>query len=55
MDPVDYVDGFGSVGDVIGFTANDPDTEHRQTYFAYLDWGLLQSVEPAPDWYPRRH
>ncbi|MFE3226080.1 hypothetical protein [Nocardia sp. NPDC059228] len=49
--PVDYVDGFGAVGDVVAFTATDPDAGCRQRYFAYIDWGLLQSVEPAPAWY----
>ncbi|WP_433673175.1 hypothetical protein ACQP06_17475 [Nocardia sp. CA-136227] len=49
--PVEYVDGFGAAGDVVTFTATDPDTGCSQRYFAHIDWGLLQSVEPAPDWY----
>lgn len=55
LGPVDHVDGFGSIGDVIAFTAIDPETGCRQTYFARLDWGLLQSVKPAPGWYLREH
>ncbi|UGT44842.1 hypothetical protein LTV02_16220 [Nocardia yamanashiensis] len=49
--PIDHVDGFGAVGDVVAFAATDPDTGRQQHYFAYIDWALLQSVEPAPGWY----
>ncbi|MEU1430338.1 hypothetical protein ABZ412_24990 [Nocardia sp. NPDC005746] len=51
LGPIDFVDGFGAVGDVVAFTATDPDTGRQQRYFAHIDWGLLQAVEPAPDWY----
>ncbi|GAB3205596.1 hypothetical protein [Nocardia tengchongensis] len=51
LGPVDFVDGFGSVGDVLAFTAVDPDSRCSCAYFAHVDWGLLQSVKPAPDWY----
>ncbi|MEV6772437.1 hypothetical protein AB0N05_27765 [Nocardia sp. NPDC051030] len=48
LGPVDFVDGFGAVGDVFVFTAVHPGTGRQQQYFAYIDWGLLQGVEPAP-------
>ncbi|MFD6218816.1 hypothetical protein, partial [Nocardia salmonicida] len=49
--PLDNVDGFGAVGDVLAFTASDPDSGFDRTYWAYFDWSLLQSVEPAPEGY----
>ncbi|MEU1208785.1 hypothetical protein [Nocardia sp. NPDC005825] len=55
MEPVDCVDGFGAVGDVLSFTAADSDSGCPRKYFAYVDWGLLQAVEPAPDWYIAEH
>ncbi|MEV6073433.1 hypothetical protein AB0L82_43385 [Nocardia sp. NPDC052001] len=55
LGPIDYVDGFGAVGDVAVFTAADPDTGDQRPYFVYIDWALVQSVEPAPRWYTDKH
>ncbi|MBL1077106.1 hypothetical protein JK358_22155 [Nocardia sp. 2] len=50
LGPVVNVDGWGAAG-VFALTAPDPDTGCPRHHFAFIDWGLLQSVEPAPDWY----
>ncbi|MGW6424596.1 hypothetical protein ACWF82_18140 [Nocardia sp. NPDC055053] len=56
--PIDHVDGMGGTGDVAAFAAMDPDSGQNRVYWAYFDWSLLQSVEPAPDryvWAPGSH
>lgn len=56
--PIDHVDGMGGIGDVAAFAAIDPDSGQNRVYWAYFDWSLLQSVEPAPDryvWEPGSH
>ncbi|WP_433663877.1 hypothetical protein ACQPW1_18255 [Nocardia sp. CA-128927] len=52
--PLTNVAGFGAIGDIYAFNATDPDSGRNRTYWAYLDWSLLQSFEPAPDDLSRR-
>ncbi|WP_431956705.1 hypothetical protein [Nocardia lijiangensis] len=51
LGPIDFVDGFGGVGDVAAFRTIDPACGCNRVYWAHFDWGLLQHVEPAPDTY----
>ncbi|MEV6103002.1 hypothetical protein [Nocardia sp. NPDC051981] len=53
LGPFAHVDGLGSTGDITAFNATDPDSGHRGIYWARFDWGLLQSVEPAPERYDK--
>ncbi|MEV0075686.1 hypothetical protein AB0H58_04665 [Nocardia neocaledoniensis] len=48
LGPTDFVDGFGSIGDVASLKTLDPETGDDCLYWAHFDWGLLQSIEPRP-------
>lgn len=48
LGPTDFVDGFGSIGDVAVLNSQDPDTGDDRIYWAHFDWALLQYIELRP-------